>query len=146
MLFVVQKSNLNRNKWQSSYQSQPRPPSFAPTPPPPSPRAAASVCPESYEVRRMGDAPAAAPELCQVWSVNLDAVNIRSSRCSPQQHAQVSTSSSGQRDGNSSAVPGAVPGSGPGIDPEAVLSQVGSRLLRDGGSLPGDVTVEVGCR
>lgn len=78
----------------------------------------------------MGDAPAATLDLCQVWSVKLGGVDIHSSRCPPR--PQSTSGASSRTTGNT----------GPGV-PESVLRQDCSRLLREGGSSPGDVTVEV---
>ena len=100
----------------------------------------------SYEVRPMGDASAAAPELCQVWSVNLSGVDIHSSRCAPRPQAATDASSSGGGGGGGNSSSSSSSSSrSPSVLGSAVR-QVGSRLLRNGDSSPGDVSVEVSWR
>ncbi|CAM9181313.1 unnamed protein product, partial [Ectocarpus fasciculatus] len=74
----------------------------------------------SYETRRMGDVPSAKPETCQVWSVALDGVGIRSSRrYQPVPEEAVAPSPS-----------------------TVVPPRAGSKLLRDGVVSLEEVTVE----
>lgn len=89
----------------------------------------------------MGDSPAAKSELCQVWTVRLDGVDIRSSRCSSHPEA---TSGGGSDSGPSKTAPGTVPSTRREVDPDSP-SRRGSTLLRGGGLSPGAVTLQVGC-
>lgn len=77
----------------------------------------------------MGDASALTPELCQVWSIGLEGVDIRSSRS---RHA---ATENGQ-----GSVPGAVSGNIPGDDPTVVPESISNDISRAGpGVVPGAV-------
>lgn len=81
----------------------------------------------SYGTRRMGDVPSAKPETCQVWSISLDGVGIRSSRrYRPSPAAAVAPT--------------------PSRGSTVVPPRAGSKLLRDDGVSLGEVTVEVSWR
>ncbi|CAM9729590.1 unnamed protein product [Ectocarpus sp. 6 AP-2014] len=77
----------------------------------------------SYGTRRMGDVPSAKPETCQVWSITLDGLGIRSSRCDR-------------------PLPAAAVAPSPSLGSTVVPPRAGSKLLRDDGVSLGEVTVE----
>lgn len=95
---------------------------------------------QSYEYRRMGESSVVKPELCQVWTICLDGLDIRSSRSSsPSENPEAASDGSGSGPGKN--VPGVVPSPSPQVDPDS-LFRLESTLLRSGGLSPGEVTLQ----